>query len=158
MCTLSEVFERIAKNQIQHFISRYNLLNPHQFSFRSGHSATSPLLKVHDDIHYVIDKKGVALLILVDFQKLLIELCMPNHQKKLSYHFCFARSAVSLINSCLNGCNQIVDANVELSNQINMISSVPQGSVLGSLSFSLFINDLPNVLKHCKINIFTDDV
>ena len=34
---------------------------------------------------------------------------------------------------------------------------VPQGSILGPLLFTLFVNDMPDVVKHCTINQYADD-
>ena len=39
----------------------------------------------------------------------------------------------------------------------NVTMGVPQGSILGLLLFSLFGNDLPNVVQQCSINLYADD-
>ena len=34
---------------------------------------------------------------------------------------------------------------------------MPQGSILGSLLFLVFVHDFPSVVKHSKINLYADD-
>ena len=40
---------------------------------------------------------------------------------------------------------------------LNFGSTVPQGSILGSLHFSIYVNDLSTVVRHSQINMYVDD-
>ena len=66
---------------------------------------------------------------------------------------------VLLINS-LNLISHIennVSINGYDSNLADVIFDVPQGSVLGLLLFLVYINDLNQALKFCKVHHFADD-
>jgi Reverse transcriptase (RNA-dependent DNA polymerase) len=62
------------------------------------------------------------------------------------------------VESYLTGRSQCVFANGALSTFLPVTQGVPQGSILGPLLFSLFINDISNTIQFSNYHIYADDV
>lgn len=158
LCALSKVFEQILKKQICEFVQHYDLLSEFQSGYRPKHSTKTAMLKVFDDIGIIIDNGRPVVLVLLDYSKAFDTISHRILCNKLQSNFGFSTQATRLMQSYLLGRTQTVFNNGIYSKYIPIHSGVPQGSILGPILFSLYINDLPNELKYCKIHIFADDV
>jgi hypothetical protein len=77
---------------------------------------------------------------------------------KLSNYFNFSSSAISMIIAYLMGRSQCVCVDGVAYDIAHVTSGVSQGLVLEPLLFCLFMNDISEVVRHCKNHTYADDV
>lgn len=133
------------------------LLNDLQSGFRKGHSTTTALLKVTNDIRVSINNGLVTVLVLLDFSKAFASMRHDFLIDKLVHHFGLSYEAAAWFKSYLEARSQCVRLDGKSSGWRDILSGVPEGSILGPLLFSLFINDISDGILFCKYHLYADD-
>ena len=121
---MSKVFERLLAKQVNSFVTTKisNLL----CAYRKGHSAQHALIRLIETIRKILDRKGVAGIILMDLSKAFD--CMPHNlliAKLKAYGF--GLPGLRLIENR----KQRVKVGSTYSDWLQTKTGVPQGSVRG---------------------------
>lgn len=132
------------------------LLTSSQHAYRPGHSTNTALVHMVDQwLTYMEDKRLVGA-VLLDFTAAFDVIDHDILLSKLKYYG-FSQLSVSLIRSYLNGRTQQVFFNGSFSDSKCISCGIPQGSCLGPLLFSIFVNDLPHVVRNAEVVLYADD-
>ena len=140
---LSKLFERLVGWQMSEFVNSDSLLHDNISSFREGHSTTTALLGIRDDIKRAMKRKEVTLMVL--FSKAFDTVCFKTTLKKF-YKLGFSKNYLKWLLSYLSGRTQFVQIDDTKSHLKFSQFGIPQGSILGPMIFNLYVSDLRDSL------------
>ena len=138
-------------SQLSH---EYKLLSDKQHAFRKRHSCETQLTTVINDWAKILDNGGQVDTFILDFEKAFDT---PPHELLKSKLFVCGIGGKTLkwTDSFLCYRQQRVVVNGTKSDWAPVLSGVPQGTVLGPLLFSLYINDISTDIDS-EIRLFAD--
>jgi hypothetical protein len=152
-----KTMETIIKDSILRHLMSQSLLTPYQHGFLPGRSTLSALISTSFDWISSFASSKHTHCIFFDLSKAFDTVCHRKLIHKLS-HYSLHPLCLNWIQTFLSNRTQKVKIKSSFSQSVDCLSGVPQGSVLSSILFILYMNDLPTVIKNSNICMFADDV
>ena len=153
-CVLCKLYEKIIRDRILFQI--LNKISEHQHGFCFGKSCTSNFLESLDTIYSILSTEGECDVIYLDFGKAFDSV---PHQRLLikMANMGISDKYVNIVSNFLRKRQIRVKIGDVLSEPKEVLSGVPQGSVLGPLLFLIYVNDIPSMLRSVS-KMFADDI
>ena len=153
---LAKILESLVNNQLKVFLNHSSILSPHQSGFRAKHSTTTATSLVLNDIVSALDNKLVCAALFIDLSKAFDTV---DHTLLLNYlcQIGFDPTACMWFKNYLSERHQCVKVGSTKSELVHITKGVPQGSILGPILFSLYINKVVNTLETCNAHLYADD-
>ena len=156
LSNIEKILEKLMYTRLYTFLDYNNIIYDLQFGFRQQYSTSHALINITENLRKALDdgKRGCG--VFIDLQKAFDNLDHQILLVKLN-HYGIHGVSNDWFKSYLSNRNQYVYINGYESGLAAINCGVPQGSVLGPLLFLLYINDLNQAIKFCKVHHFADD-
>ena len=151
---LSKIYERLIYNQISNYFE--NILSKFQCGFLKGFSAQDCLIVMIEKWKRILDNGGICGALLTDLSKAFDCLTHDLLIAKLEAYGVNSRS-LKILSSYLSNRKKRVQIGNVYSSWHDIITGVPQGSILGPLLFNIFLSYLFLFLNEVDIANYADD-
>ena len=156
LSNINKIFEKVMGLRIRNHFERSNLLYKLQFGFREKHSTNHAIVNMVQKIQEVIKGNNVAVGVFIDLKKAFDTVNHTILLNKLD-SYGIRGIAKNWIKSYLTNHKQYVSIDGFESEMEYVFHGVPQGSVLGPLLFTIYINDMYTCIKNSTAFHFADD-
>ena len=153
---LGKVAERMMNQRLYWWLEANNILNVYQAGFRSGHRTDDQLFRLSQKIIDGFHEEKSTTAIFVDLKQAYDRVWRKGLLLKMQRAGIHGKM-YAWIKNFLTGRLIQTQVNKEMSSKKTLEEGLPQGSALSCTLFLLFINDLPEVLKHEKA-LYADDL
>ena len=154
LSNMSKIFERIIFRQISNYMKSF--LSKYLCCFRKGYSTQHCLLFMLKKWKRAVDNGKVFGILLTDLSKAFD--CLSHELLLAKLHtYGFSISALRLIYSYLANRIKRTKINSSYSSWEEILFGIPQGSVLGTLLFNIFLRDTFFVLSQTDFGSYADD-
>ena len=151
-----KVFERILYDEL--LTRTQEKIDQRQHGFLKNKSCNSNLLTFTESIARSLHEKIGTDVIYFDFAKAFYTVSHDLILQKLKVQYKIDGTLLKFFANYLQGRKQQVIIDNAVSNSVNVLSGLPQGSTLGPLLFVLFINDIYETIDaETNIELYTDD-
>ena len=156
LSNIEKILEKRMYKRLYTFRNNKNIIYKLQFGFRQQYSTSHALINITENIRKALDGGKIGCGVFVDLQKAFDTV---DHQILLAKlnHYGIRGVSNDWFKSYLSNRNWYVSINGFDSGLTSIDCGIPQGSVLGPLLFLLYINDLNQAIKFCKVQHFADD-
>ena len=153
---LSKLIEIIIYARLKEHVMDNKLLPENQSGFRPTHNCVTALLEVTDGILSASDGNDLTILVVLDYSKAFDRI---NYRMLLAVlrHMGFTQYSLTLMDLYLIDGLQRVKLREYLSECRNIVSGVPQGSILLPPLFTLYTVSFKDSLSYCKSHFYADD-
>ena len=150
-----KILESLIRDSMVNYLDIHKLIAKEQHGFVKGRSCLTNLLETLDDSTNSLDEGEGLDMIYLDYSKAFDSVGHKRLIHKIK-SYGFGDVFINWITDFLANRKQRVFLRGHLSEQKDVLSGVPQGSVLGPLLFILFVNDLPDIVNG-KVKMYADD-
>jgi len=142
-------------NRLVNFLEENEIISEKQFGFRRGHSTVHPMILLDNYVVEAFNRKQHVIAIFCDLRKAFDTVHHGKLLKKLR-KIGVTGLAFEWFKSYLTNRKQFVQVDNSISGLLDIAMGVPQGSILGPIARTLYINDLPEVSLLYAL-LFADD-